>query len=248
MCRQVNRWPAKQTGGGPAKQPAAAIFFGGGGQGCIRREGPSEAAPEAARQAVGGGGCQSGWGRLLSVTNATEAGTCRPERQWLGIGWAPWKGGGGVPPPLPIHPWGRGSRPWQAGEAPSPDGTRESSRNQGSELSDAAIVPQGDGVADITRRENELILMQEMQREPPRPSASQCATGAQERPKAEEIVVGQPTNRQSVGRANRPAAWQIVHWQCAASLVLVVVLLFCCHHSGAAVAPQLQSSDQSRPV
>ena len=24
-----------------------------------------------------GGGCQSGWGRLLSVTNATEAGTWR---------------------------------------------------------------------------------------------------------------------------------------------------------------------------
>ena len=45
-------------------------------QRCFRREGASEAAPEAVRQAVGGG-CQSGWGRLLSVTNATEAGTCR---------------------------------------------------------------------------------------------------------------------------------------------------------------------------
>ena len=44
----------------------------GGGQGCIRREGASEAAPEAVRQAVGGGG-QSGWGRLLAVTNAIEA-------------------------------------------------------------------------------------------------------------------------------------------------------------------------------
>ena len=33
-------------------------------------------APEAVRSAVGGG-CQSGWGRLLSVTNAIEAGTCR---------------------------------------------------------------------------------------------------------------------------------------------------------------------------
>ena len=51
----------------------------GGGEGlqrCIRREGASEAAPEAVRQAVAGG-CQSGWGRLLSVTNAIEAGTCR---------------------------------------------------------------------------------------------------------------------------------------------------------------------------
>ena len=36
----------------------------------------SEAAPEAVRQAVGGG-CRSGWGRLLLVTNATEAGTWR---------------------------------------------------------------------------------------------------------------------------------------------------------------------------
>ena len=45
-------------------------------QGCIGREGTSEAAPEAVRQVVGGG-CQSGWGPLLSVTNAIEAGTCR---------------------------------------------------------------------------------------------------------------------------------------------------------------------------
>ena len=48
-------------------------------QGCIRREGTSQAAPEAVRQAVGGG-CQSGWGRLLSVTNAIvhlAFGTCR---------------------------------------------------------------------------------------------------------------------------------------------------------------------------
>ena len=54
---------------------------GGGGsagdsQGCIRREGATEAAPEAVTQAVGGG-CRSGWGRLLSVTNAIEAGTWR---------------------------------------------------------------------------------------------------------------------------------------------------------------------------
>ena len=38
------------------------------------------------RQAVGGG-CQSGWGRLLSVTSAIEAGTCRQGdsgRAWAG--------------------------------------------------------------------------------------------------------------------------------------------------------------------
>ena len=42
------------------------------GQGCIGREGTSAAVQEAVRQAVAGG-CQSGWGRLLSVTNAIEA-------------------------------------------------------------------------------------------------------------------------------------------------------------------------------
>ena len=41
-------------------------------QTCIRRRGT----PGAVGQAVGGS-CQSGWGRLLSVTNAIEAGTCR---------------------------------------------------------------------------------------------------------------------------------------------------------------------------
>ena len=45
-------------------------------QGCIRRKGASEAAPEGVRQVVAGG-CQSGWGRLLLITHATEAGTWR---------------------------------------------------------------------------------------------------------------------------------------------------------------------------
>ena len=45
-------------------------------RGCSRRGEVSEEAPEAVRQAVGGG-CQGGWGWLLSVTNATEPGTCR---------------------------------------------------------------------------------------------------------------------------------------------------------------------------
>ena len=57
------------------------------------KEETSEAAPEAVGQAVGGG-CQSGWGRLLSVTNAIKAGAYRQ--------------GGGVPPPLPMHPRGGG--------------------------------------------------------------------------------------------------------------------------------------------
>ena len=68
-----------ERGGAPTM---VTLVRGGGGvqaaeaQGCLRREGTSEAAPEAVRQAVGGG-CQSGWGRLLSDTNAIEAGTWR---------------------------------------------------------------------------------------------------------------------------------------------------------------------------
>ena len=42
-------------------------------EGHIRRE---QTAPEAVVQAIGEG-CQSGWGRLLSVTNAIDAGICR---------------------------------------------------------------------------------------------------------------------------------------------------------------------------
>ena len=50
-----------------------------------------QAAPEAVGPAVGGG-CQSGWGRLLSVTNAVEAGTWRPGDS--GWAWAGRPGGG----------------------------------------------------------------------------------------------------------------------------------------------------------
>ena len=98
------------------------------GQGCIRREGTSEAAPEAVRRAVGGG-CRSGWGRLLSVTNPIEAGTCRQgDVAGRRLGALAGGGGGsvwvtvqgpvkkqqpdgmshrGYLPPLPVHPWGR---------------------------------------------------------------------------------------------------------------------------------------------
>ena len=54
---------------------------------------------------------------------------------------------------------GGGFRPWQAGEAQSPEGTREISRNQGSEVSDATVVSQGDLIADMTRSEDKLILI-----------------------------------------------------------------------------------------
>ena len=66
------------SGGGtcPAKGRAAPQVSAGVQQRCIGRAAALEEAPEAVRQAVGGG-YQSGQGRLLSVTNAIEPGTCR---------------------------------------------------------------------------------------------------------------------------------------------------------------------------
>ena len=60
----------------------------------LEGKGTSEAAPEAVRQAVGGG-CQSGWGRLLSVTNAIEAGACRQGASGCAEAGRPGGGGGG---------------------------------------------------------------------------------------------------------------------------------------------------------
>ena len=51
--------------------------------------------------------------------------------------------------------WGSG--PWHAGEGRSPEGNRKTSRNQGSELSNATIVLQSDVVADVTCGEDNLI-------------------------------------------------------------------------------------------
>ena len=67
----------------------------------LEGKGTSEAAPAAVRQAVGGG-CQSGWGWLLSVTNAVEAGTWRQgDSGWAEAG-CPGGGGGVDPSPLPL--------------------------------------------------------------------------------------------------------------------------------------------------
>ena len=69
-------------------------------QGCIRREGTSEAAPEAVTQAVGGG-CQSGWGRLSSFRNAIQAGIWRQgDSGWVKAGRP---GGAGFTPPPPSN-------------------------------------------------------------------------------------------------------------------------------------------------
>ena len=68
-CGTWGAWPLRHRGGG-----------------CIRGEGTAEAAPEAVRQAVGGG-CPSGRGQLLPVTNAIEAGTWRQgDSGWAWVG------------------------------------------------------------------------------------------------------------------------------------------------------------------
>ena len=56
--------------------PWHTLYGRWGRRDALEGERASEAAQEAVRQAVGGG-CQSGWGRLLSATNATDAGICR---------------------------------------------------------------------------------------------------------------------------------------------------------------------------
>ena len=64
-------------------------------------EGASEAAAEAVRQAVGGG-CRSGWGRLLSVTNAIETCIWRQGDSGGAKAGRP-GGGGGITPPIRMH-------------------------------------------------------------------------------------------------------------------------------------------------
>ena len=126
--RTARRARAERKGGyfGPGALPegvggsavvlrvAAPVQHGGDAQGCIRREGTSEEVGQAV-----GGGCQSGWGRLLSVRNAIEAGTWRQADRQAGrtcptttpvwtvfyfegliVRWAPGVGGGGGCPAI----------------------------------------------------------------------------------------------------------------------------------------------------
>ena len=87
------------------EQVARPISGGWEGQGAgIRSEGAPEAAPEAVRQAVGGG-CQSGLGRLLSVTNAIEPGAwCQGDSGWALAGAQPVLERGDAHPPPPPAP------------------------------------------------------------------------------------------------------------------------------------------------
>ena len=75
--------------------PPGEAQGGGGTQGCSRKEGTSEGAPEAVRQAVGGGYC-----RLQMPLKPALA--LRETR--LGAGWALWKRGGGYLPPFQCIP------------------------------------------------------------------------------------------------------------------------------------------------
>ena len=63
----------------------------------LEGQGPRRRFQTRVGQAVGGD-YQSGWGRLLSVTNAVGAGTCGQGEE-LGIGWGPGRGRGYLPPP-----------------------------------------------------------------------------------------------------------------------------------------------------
>ena len=75
-------------------------------QRCIRRQETSEAVGQAV-----GGGYQRGWGRLLSVTHALEAGTCRQGDSGWALAGRPgaWSVAGGTSSPsnaslVPSHP------------------------------------------------------------------------------------------------------------------------------------------------
>ena len=71
--RDPQEMPLRAEGGG------GGMHWKGGDlapRDALEGKGPQKVAPQAVRQAVRGG-CQSGWGRLLSVTNAIEAGTWR---------------------------------------------------------------------------------------------------------------------------------------------------------------------------
>ena len=90
-------------------------------QGCIGREGTSEAAPEAVRQAVGGG-CQSGGERLLSVANAMKLALGVRETV-AGHTLGALRGGGYLPPPFQCIPG------WDGTPPPTPCPTNASSND-----------------------------------------------------------------------------------------------------------------------
>ena len=90
---------ATEMGGLVGGGGGGAAAFIGVRQRCIRGEGTSEAAPQAVRQAVGGG-CQSGWGP--SFTNAIEALGVRETVAGHRLGAVE----GGYLPTLPMHLWG----------------------------------------------------------------------------------------------------------------------------------------------
>ena len=82
--------------------PNMKIFQKGKPQGCIRREGASEAVPEAVRRAVGGG-CQAVgrgycWLQMPLKLALGVRGTVAGHR----LGTV--EEGGGVPLPFPMHP------------------------------------------------------------------------------------------------------------------------------------------------
>ena len=87
---------------------------GGGGRDALEGKGPQSRLArrvEEVAKAVGGGCC-----RLQMPLRRAGGG------QWLGIGWAPLKGG--VPPSLPLHPGGVGGRERGFRDRPAPRGRK----------------------------------------------------------------------------------------------------------------------------
>ena len=103
--------PDSQLTATPQKSADGTCFGRWGGQGCIRRKGTSEAAPEAVRQADGGG--------LPKRLGAVTVGYCCHSAwhlpsggQWLGIGWAPWRGATSPPSNSSLRGGGGGGSGW----------------------------------------------------------------------------------------------------------------------------------------
>ena len=120
---------------------------GRGDQGCIGREGASEGVPEAVGQAVGGGR-QSGWGRLPSVTNAIEAGTWGPGDSGWALARRPGRGGGGLPP-FQCIPGGDSAAPPTCTPR---EGCNPMGQHPGDPTAFGTVRPRGGGHLRVARR------------------------------------------------------------------------------------------------
>ena len=112
-------------------------------------------APEAARQAVGGG-CQGGWGAVTVGYKCHWSRHLASGRQWLGRGWAPWRGGGASLPFQSIP----ARTPWPCVMPPTLDvvgTTRQTSRRLGKTSHQECRRPAVGSGGDATGAEAALV-------------------------------------------------------------------------------------------